>query len=179
MLNPIHEAHKAGLKMRTDQKRECGPMPISLYKLREYQRNLQDTKESLEEIGDCTRIGLTPYALRHCMGYEKSKWSKSRPEALAQRLGQNLVGALHGLVGDGVPERSIKHIEQQVLLKIPDLLRLGEKAHIELNGNWPIAGRRLGTGKGTMDQFVQDCLDLIQWVATTAEAAIESENVKN
>ncbi len=169
MLNPIHEAYKAGLKMRIDQKRVCGPMPISLYKLREHQRSLEDTKESLEEIGDYTRIGLTPYALRHCMGYEKSKWSKSRPEALAQRLGQDLVGALHGLVRDGVPEPNIKHIEQQVLLIIPDLLRLGEQAHIELNGNWPIAGRKLGTGKGAMDQFVQGCLELIDWVLATAE----------
>jgi hypothetical protein len=169
MLNPIHEAYKSGVKIRTDQKKECGPMSRSLYKLREHQRNLQDTKESLEEIGNYTRIGLTPYALRHCMGYEKSKWSKSRPEALAQRLGQDLVGALHGLLGDGVPEPRIKHIEQQALTRISDLLSLGEQAHIELNGNWAIAGRRLGTGKGAMDQFVNKCLELIDWVLAAAE----------
>ena len=179
MLNPIHDAYKSGLKMRIDQKRECGPMPFSLYKLREHQRSLQDTKESLEEIGDYTRIGPAPYALRHCMGYEKSKWSKARPVALARTLGQDLVGVLHGLAGDGVPDPNIKHIEQQVLLKIPDLLSLGEQAHIELNGNWPIAGRRLGTGKGALDQFVQDCLELIDWVSATAEAATKNENAKD
>jgi hypothetical protein len=169
MLNPIHEAYKSGVKMRTDQTRKCGPMPFSLYKLREYQRNLQDTKESLDEIGEYTQMGATPYALRHCMGYEKSKWSKSRPVALAQKLGQDFVGALSALVGDGVPEPNIKHIEQLVLLRIPGLLELLEEAHIELNGNWPIAGRRLGTGKGAMDQFIHECLDLIDWVLAAAE----------
>tara|TARA_B110000879_G_scaffold179768_1_gene235924 strand:+ start:2184 stop:2726 length:543 start_codon:yes stop_codon:yes gene_type:complete len=169
MLSPIEQAFKAGLKMRTDQTRKCGPMPFSLYKLREYHRDLVDTKEALDEIGKYARTGPTPYALRRCMGYEKSKWAKGMPDAEAYALGKNFIGVIYALTGDDVPRASVRRIECHVQSAIPTLLHDGHFAHHYLNSFWPTAGKRLGTGEGFADRFIQGCLVLIQWVLDEVE----------
>jgi hypothetical protein len=176
--SPIAEAYAAGLKMRANQKNECGPMRESLYKLREYYSDITETSKALSEIGKYARLGSTPYALAHCMGYEKSKWAKGRPKAAAYSLGKNFVGVLHGLTGDGVSDASIISINRHVLLRIPGLLDLGGRAHVELTSSWSPTGKELGTGKGATDLFIQGCLELMSWVlAEVGKSYAEAKNV--
>jgi hypothetical protein len=88
------------------------------------------------------------------------------------------VGVLHGLTGDGVSDASIISINRHVLLRIPGLLDLGGRAHVELTSSWSPTGKELGTGKGATDLFIQGCLELMSWVlAEVGKSYAEAKNV--
>ena len=168
-----YDAYDAGLKTRIDQKSECGPMPFSIYKLLECHRDFHENREELDKIGGYIRGNTNlRHSLRHCTSEDKHIWAKRTPAQMCHSLGRNLVGVLHGLTGDGVTVTNIKNIEAEVLRRLPDLLGLGEMARVETKKHWRLVGRQLGTGQCAIDEFVDKCVDLIDWVM---DAVIASE----
>lgn len=163
-----YDGYNVGIIMRSDQRANCGDMPCAIYKLMECRVCFYDTKEELERIGKYMR-GDTHlrYSFRHCVSWDKHIWAKRKPAYNCNALGRNLVGVLHGLEGDGVSVLAIKLLEEEVHRRIPGLLDLGELARIETKNNWLLVGKLLGTNSCAMDQFVNECIDLIDWVLNT------------
>ena len=139
----------------------------SEYKIKEFRGRLERKQKTLVEIGDAIRKKEMPHCFGPCMGFEAAAWCKSLPVFVAHQLGHDLVGALHALTGDGIPQSIVDELRQNVNREIPSLLQLGEIARTELKKYWVATGPDLG-GRSTLDEFITGCLDLDDEVLITA-----------
>ena len=161
----VYDAYACGIKTRLKQRAECGDMPFSVFKLLECHHDFTSTIEELYRIGAYIRGDKSlKQSFVHCMCSDKHIWVKSIAVQNCFSLGRNLVGALNGLAGDGVPKAVEQKITRTITCSIPDLLDLGESARIETKTEWKRIGKLLGTGSCELDRFNNDCIELIEWV---------------
>ena len=171
-----YDAYESGLKTRIDQRKECGDMPFSIYKLIECYRDFTSTKEELARIGVYERSNRSRkhdlrYSFLYCTPQDKSIWVKRMAAHNCFCLARNLVGVLHALPGDGVSDVVVNKIRDEVDRRIPNLLDLGEYARIEAKTGWKYVSKLLGTGNCSLDEFNDDCIELIEWVLDELIAA--------
>ncbi|MDC1502484.1 hypothetical protein N8559_05485 [Gammaproteobacteria bacterium] len=174
-LNAL-KAYESGLKTRLAQREECGDMPFSIYKLIECHRDFTSTKEELARIGVYERSKkLGKYDLRYgflyCTPQDKHIWVKRMAAHNCFCLARNLVGVLHALPGDGVSDVVVNEVKDEVDRRIPDLLDLGDDAQIETKTGWKYVSKLIGTGNCLLDEFNDDCIELIEWVLDKLIAA--------
>jgi len=171
-----YEAHESGLKTRLEQRAECGDMPFSIYKLIECYRDFTGTKEELARIGVYERSKKSRkhdlrYSFLYCAPQDKHIWVKRMAAHNCFCLARNLVGVLHALPGDGVSDAVVNKIRDEVDHRIPDFLDLGEYARIETKTGWKYVSKLLGTGNCSLDEFNDDCIELVEWVLDELIAA--------
>lgn len=167
-----YEAHESGLKTRLEQRKECGDMPFSIYKLIECHRNFISRERELARIGEYERGNKAiMHSFAHCSYLDKSVWAKHLVAHNCFCLGRNLVGVLHGLAGDGVTAAVAQQITHAVNRRIPDLLSLGKFAQVETKTDWQRVSKLLGTGRCDLDRFNDGCIALIEWVLDKLIAA--------
>ena len=160
-----YDAYESGLKTRLEQRKECGDMRFSFYKLKECRRDFTNRGRELARIGEYERGNKSiMHSFAHCSYLDKSVWARHLVAHNCFCLGRNLVGVLHGLVGDGVPAAVVQQITHAVDCRIPDLLNLGEFARVETKTDWKRVGKLLGTGRCDLDEFSDQCISLIEWV---------------
>lgn len=139
----------------------------SEYKIKEFRGRLERKQKSLVEIGDAIRKKRMPHCFGPCMGFEAAAWCKSLPVFVAHQLGHDVVGALHALTEDGVPQNIVDELIRDINAKIPTLFQLGESARVELDESWEATGPDLG-GRSVLDEFITGCLDLVDGVLNAA-----------
>ena len=167
-----YDAYESGLKTRLEQRKECGDMPFSIYKLIECHRNFTSRERELARIGECERGNKAiMHSFTHCSYLDKSVWAKHLVAHNCFYLGRNLIGVLHGLAGDGVPAAVVQQITHAVDCRILDLLNLGEFARVETKTDWKRVGKLLGTGRCYLDEFSDQCIALIESVLDELIAA--------
>ena len=171
-----YEAHESGLKTRLEQRAECGDMPSAIYKLIECHRDFTSTKEELARIGVYERSKKSGkhdlrYSFLYCTPQDKHILVKRMAAHNCFCLARNLVGVLHALPGDGVSDAVVNEIRDEVNRRVPDLLGLGEDARIETKTGWKYVSKLLGTGNCLLDEFNDDCIELIEWVLDRLIAA--------
>ena len=142
----------------------------SEYKIKEFRRGLERTKNSLLDIGNAIRKKEIPFSFRHCGGWEAGAWCGALPTSVAHGLGHDFVGALHALTEDGISQSIVDKLRQNVNREIPSLLKLGEIARTELRESWEATGADLG-GRSSLDEFIVGCLDLVDKTLITASTS--------
>ena len=142
----------------------------SEYKIKEFRRGLERTQNSLIDIGNAIRKKEKPYCFGPCMGSEAKTWSSALPTLVAHQLGHDVVGVLHALIGDDVPQSIVDKLRQNVNREIPSLLKLGEIARTELRESWEATGADLG-GRSSLDEFIVGCLDLVDKTLITSSTS--------
>lgn len=171
-----YDAYESGLQTRLKQRKECGDMPFCIYKLLECHHDFISTKEELARIGVYERSTKSRkhdlgYSFLYCTPQDKHIWVKRMAAHNCFCLARNLVGVLHALPGDGVSDAVVNKIRDEVDRRIPDLLDLGEYARIEAKTGWKYVSKLLGTGNCSLDEFNDDCIELIGWVLDELIAA--------
>ena len=171
-----YDAYKSGLQTRLKQRKECGDMPFCIYKLLECHHDFTSTKEELARIGVYERSNKSQkrdlrYSFLYCTPQDKSIWVKRMAAHNCFCLARNLVGVLHALPGDGVSDAVVNKIRDEVDRRIPNLLDLGEYARIETKTGWKYVSKLLGTGNCLLDEFNDECIELIEWVLDRLIAA--------
>lgn len=160
-----YDAYQSGLKTRLDQRSKVGDMPYSIHRLLECHNDFTGTKEELARIGEYARGNKDlRYSFKHCMPEDKHIWAKQVAAHICFNLGRDLAGVIHGLPGDGVSKAVVKNIKNVVDRRIPALLNLGESARTETQAGWKYVSKELGTGHCAVDLFLDECIDLINWV---------------
>ena len=139
----------------------------SEYKIKEFRRGLERKQKLLTDIGDAIRKKEMPNSFGPCMGFEAAAWCQALPALVAHQLGHDVVGALHALSEDGIPQNIVDELIRDINAKIPTLLQLGELARVELDESWEAMGRDLG-GRSVLDEFFTGCLDLVDGILIIA-----------
>ena len=171
-----YDAYESGLQTRLKQRKECGDMPFCIYKLLECHHDFISTKEEFARIGVYERSKQSRkhdlrYSFLYCTPQDKSIWVKRMAAHNCFCLARNLFGVLHALPGDGVPVAVVQQITHAVNRRIPELLNLGEFARVETKTDWKRVGKLLGTGRCVLDEFNDECIELIEWVLDRLIAA--------
>jgi hypothetical protein len=152
----VSDGYQLGLSRRGVIRFRAG----SEYKIKEFRGRLERKQKVLVKIGDAVRKKEMPHCFGPCMGFEAAAFCNSLPALVAHQLGHDVVGALHALIQDGVPQNIVDELIRDINAKIPTLLQLGELARVELDESWEAMGRDLG-GRSSLDEFIDGCLDLV------------------
>lgn len=159
----VPRGFQLGVSRRKDLVNAAGPMRISAYKIREYQRDLEGLDEELAEIGRNVRAGSIPYACARCSGFEMEEWTCKVPTYISHNLAYNFIEVLHGLAGDGVPKAIVSELIKKTKNDVTPILKLGEIGRLELANSWETAAGDLG-GRSITDEFLTECISLVSGV---------------
>ena len=143
-------------------KRAENPLPFGHYKLTECRDRLENTAQELDRIKELVSGQGDRWSLKHCVSWDKYRWIKEVPNAVAWRLGYEVLPGLAALTGDGVSQAKINACYPTLKRDVIALLPRLEIARQAITKNIGYEYRLMRLGTPMLRPLVEEAIGLTE-----------------